>query len=819
MRNYKIFVRIVIVGLFFMLLSNVPALAQIDTTLIPANLNTEQLSNEQIKILMQKALNSGMSPAQIEAIARAHGMSQNEIDKLKTRAEIMGAVKGSKNNNGFNQRILPTQNIQYPTPLGQRLPVALKKAGPHVFGYSLFTNKELTFEPGVNVATPENYQLGPGDILNIDIWGASQRSYQEIVSPEGKILISKVGPIFVSGLTIKQATAKIKKYLSKIYEGLNKGNTFMAISLGGIRSIRVNIVGEVTLPGTYDLSSLSTVFNALYAAGGPSSDGSLRDVKIIRNNKVVATLDFYKFLTQGVLPGNMRLQDQDIVFVSPYRERVEINGQVKRNMFFDMKPGETLKDLIHYAGGFTGKAYTRQIKIIRKTPEEKKILVVNSGEEDTFQLKNGDVVEVGSILDRFQNRVQITGAVMRPGAFSLDSSKTLRALIRNAAGLREDAYKNRISVYRLKKDMVREAIPVNLSKLLGSHLTFPMQKNDSVHIPSVFDIREKSYVIIHGQVARPGVYPYTDNIRLEDLIIQAGGILESGSMARINIARRIKDTVAHVNNNLLSQTFRFSIGKDGALPDSVQNFKLAPFDQVFVRKAPSYSPQQLVSIEGEVNYPGRYPITNRNERISDIIRQAGGLNAQAYLKGASLIRKKTSLLLHQKAIETVYASSRQEKSKILSLNNKYNVIGLDLEKILKGPGSSADLIVQPGDSIQILKKSQTVTVSGAVYKPNVIPYVTGMSLKQYISSAGGFTHDAARRNVYVIYANGSVKKTSKFLFFKGYPQISPGAEIIVPQKTHRAGAFRATSAIGLSSALASLGLVLITILKTINPKL
>lgn len=817
MRNYKIFVHVIIAGLFLMFLTVIPAMAQVDTNSIPANLNTEQLSNEQLKLLMQKAINSGMSPSQLEALARAHGMSQAEIDQLKTRAEIMSAVKPGDNNSS-GQRIIPTQNVKYPAPLSKRLAeISLTKGNDQVFGYSLFTNKELTFDPGVNIATPKNYQLGPGDILNIDVWGASQQSYQEIVSPGGKIIISKVGPIFVSGLTIDQATVKIRKYLSKIYAGLDKGNTFMELSLGGIRSIRVNIVGEVTLPGTYDLSSLSSVFNALYAAGGPAEDGSLRDVKIIRNNNTVATLDFYQFLTKGILSGNMRLQDQDIVFVSPYKDRVEIKGQVKRNMYFDMKPGETLKDLIYYAGGFTGKAYTQRIKIIRKTPQEKKILVVNSDEEDTLKLKNGDVVQVDSILNRFTNRVQITGAVMRPGAFSLDSSSTLRKLIQNADGLREDAYENRISVYRLKKDLVREAVPVDLKKLLSSNLTFPMQKNDSVHIPSVFDIREKSFVEIRGQVARPGVYPYTDNIRLEDLIIQSGGILESASMARINIARRVKDTTASENNNQLSQTFQFSIERNGKLPDSVKNFKLSPFDQVFVRKSPSYTPQQLVSIEGEVNYPGKYSIQDRNERISDIIRQAGNLTSQAYLQGASLIRKRTSLLLHQKALESVYASSNPEKNKILASNERDNVIGIDLEEILKHPGSAADLILQPGDSIQILKRSQTVTVSGAVYHPNVIPYVKGMSLQEYISSAGGFTRDASKRNVYVVYANGSVRKTSKFLFFKGYPPIGPGAEIIVPTKTRTGGRLGATSTIGLSSALASLALVLITIVKTIHP--
>ncbi|MBN2615554.1 MAG: SLBB domain-containing protein [Bacteroidales bacterium] len=816
MYNYKIFLRFAAAGVILLLLSVVSLQAQ-ETGTGLTNINTEKLTTEQIKILMQKALQSGMTPDQIEALARARGIPQSEIDKIKTQAEIMNAVKSGTGNDGAAQKIIPMQKTNYPEPISKRLNMALKKRSERIFGYSLFTNKELTFDPGINIATPKNYQLGPGDILNIDVWGASQNSYQEIVSPGGKIIIPKIGPVFVSGLTVGQATTKVRNYLSKIYAGLKRGNTFMELSLGGIRSIRVNILGEVTLPGTYDISSLSSVFNAMYAAGGPAPDGSLRDVKIIRGNKTVASLDFYEFLTKGILPGNMRLQDQDIVFVSPYKDRVEIKGQVKRNMFFDMKPGETLKDLIGYAGGFTGKAFTQRIKIIRSTPQEKKILVVNTDEMDTVKLQNGDVIQVDSVLNRYENRVQITGAVMRPGAFSIDSSSTLRALIHHASGLREDAYQNRISVYRLKKDMVRELIPVDLKKLWASDNSFALQKNDSIHIPSVFDIKENSFIEIHGQVARPGAYPYTDNIRLQDLIIQAGGILESASMARINIARRVKDTVAVTNTNQISRTYQFSIKKNGILPDSVKNFKLSPFDQVFVRKSPTYMPQMLVSIEGEVKYPGKYSIQDRNERISDIIQQAGFLTSQAYLKGASLIRKKTSLLLHEKAIETVYKASNSENKKIIASNDKYDVIGIDLEKILSKPGSAADLVVQPGDSIQILRKSQTVTVSGSVYRPNVVPYVEGMTLGQYISSAGGFTKDASRGDVYVVYANGSVKKTSKFLFVRGYPPIGPGAQIIVPMKSRRPGRLPAATAIGLSSSLASLALVIVTLIKTIHP--
>ncbi len=824
MRNCKIILQVVFLGLVLVLLPAVHTQAQITTKTNLSSVKSEQLSNEQIKLLMQKALNSGMSPEQIEALARAKGLPQAEIEKIKARAEIFSAIKSASGKDGStNQRIIPNQYVKYATPAGERLKMNDTNRATiinnRLFGFSLFTNKDLTFNPGINIATPKNYQLGPGDIINIDVWGASQKSYQEIVSPEGKVIIPKIGPVFISGLTIEKATGKLKKYLTKIYSGLTKGNTYMELSLGGVRSISVNMVGEITLPGTYNLSSLASVFNAMYAAGGPADDGSLRNVKIIRNNKTVAVLDFYNFLLNGILKGNMRLQDQDVVFVSPYTDRVEIKGQVKRdNMFFDMKPGETLKDLIHFAGGFTGKAYTGQIKIFRKTATEKKILVVNAAQQDTTKLKDGDVVVVDSILNRFSNRVQITGAVMRPGEFAIDSTITLKQLLHNADGLRKDAYQKRIAVYRLKKDLTRETVSLNLSRLLKSDSDFLLQREDSIHIPSVFDIREKSYLQIEGQVAKPGLYPFTDNIRLGDLIIQAGGMLESASMAHIDIARRVIDTIsAKQRNNQLAQTFRFPIGKELKLTDSVKNFKLSPFDHIFIRKSFSYTPQLMVSIVGEVNFPGKYTIQTRNERVSDLIRQAGNLTSQAFVKGASLIRKRTSHLLHEKAIETVNTANNAKKYKIINLNSKYNVIGLDLTKIISHPGSPADLILLPGDSLRILRKSQTVEVRGAVYRPNVIPFVEGWTLQQYISNAGGFTKNAIRRNIYVVYANGSVKKTSSFLGLKDYPKMEPGAEIIVPLKPKKSARLSAATTIGLTTALASLTLMIVTIAKTIKP--
>ena len=823
MQKLKNILQIVFFGMLFMAMPVISVYGQISPQTNPRNIKASNFSDEQIRLLLQKALDSGMTPEQIEAFARAKGVPEAEIKKIKQRAEIVSAVKLANGNKGAkNQRVIPNQTVKYSTPAGKRLlqdslGTLMKNANSRVFGFSLFTNKDLNFNPGLNVATPANYQLGPGDIINIDIWGVSQKSYQELISPEGKIFIPKVGPVFLSGLTIRQAKDKLEKILAKFFSGLSKGDTHLELSLAGVRNISVNLVGEVMLPGTYTLSSLSTVFNAMYAAGGASANGSLRNVKIIRNNKPVAILDFYNFLLNGTLPGNMRLRDQDVVFVSPYTERVEIKGQVKRaNLFYDMKPGETLKDLIHFAGGFTGKAYTRQIKIFRKTASEKKILVVNQVQQDTTHLKDGDVVVVDSVLNRFQNRVQITGAVMRPGEFALDSNMTLRQLLQNADGLRQDAYQKRIAVYRLKKDWTRETVSLNLARLLKSDSSFRLQREDSVHIPSVFDIREKSYIEIDGQVAKPGLYPYTENIRLGDLIILAGGMRESAAMAHIDIARRIKDTVSGKYTNKLARTFTFLIGKHLNLADSVKNFKLSPFDHVFVRKSYSYSPQQLVTITGEVNFPGKYSILNRNERVSDLIKEAGDITPQAFVKGASLIRKRKTYQLHQKAIQTLNVANDAAKNKIITSHSKYNVIGLDLEKILQHPGSPADLVLRAGDSIRILRRSQTVEVEGAVYRPNVMPYREGITLKQYIANAGGFTKDAIKRNIYVIYANGSVKKTSCFLGIKNYPVIEPGCDIIVPLKPRKHNKMNAATAIGLTTALTSLALMVVTLVNTVK---
>lgn len=808
-------------GLF--ILMTTVAGAQIRSTIgtNPGGIKSDQVTDEQLKKGLQQALDAGMTPTEIEAMARAKGMSPTEIQKLKARAEMLSGKRSGTQNGGTTQSNEKAgfnyKTIDYPDYFKSR-----SKNGPQAtiddrnFGFFLFTNNDLSFEPSINIATPKNYQLGPDDNLAIDIWGASQANYEMTISANGNINIDNLGPIFLNGLTIEEATRKIKRELSRIYSGLSQGNTFLKVSLSSIRSIKVNIVGDVTLPGTYNLSSLASVFNAMYAAGGPSSNGSLRNIKVIRGNKTVAELDFYEFLLKGIQPNNMRLQDQDVIFVAPYINRVEIAGQVKRNKLFDIKPNETLKDLIYFAGGFTGKAYTQRIKVFRKTGKENQVLDIAFDQQGMVKLQNGDSIRVDSVLNRYENRVIIKGAVMRPGVFAIDSVTTLKQLIKKADGLREDVFKNRILVFRLRNDFTREVIPIDLAQLMNSNLDFPLQREDSVSIPSISDLRERYTVTIEGEVANPGVFPFNENTRVEDLVIQAGGLLETASMAHLEIARRIRDNQSISTNNQLAQTFQFAISKDLKFSDSATQFILQPFDQVFIRRSPAYTPQLLVSIEGEVTFPGRYSITSRTERISDLIKRAGNITSEAYMKGASLVRQLSAgQRLREKALETI--SNMKDSTKESVLNRaKYSTIGVDLDKILKNPGSPNDLLLQQGDSLRILKQSQTVQISGAVYNPNVIPFMSGMRLNRYVSYAGGYTREAVKSNVYVVYANGSVKKATRYFFFKSYPRLEPGAEIIVPMRSKEKRGLSLMETMTISTALSSLALIVITIVKTVK---
>lgn len=799
MKNYKTLLCYILIGISLIIYSPYSR-AQISGYDL-SSVKVDDLTDTQIQALINKASLSGLTEAELEATARAQGMPASEILKLKDR---ITSLKSSSSTSGTTE----SSNVEEPSLIiikNDNTPVTTNS---NIFGYSLFTSKTLSFEPSTNIATPLNYQLGPGDKLLIEIWGASEETYKDKITADGYITIANVGPVYLSGMTIDEATVKLKKELSSIYSGLYGGGTYLKVSLSSVRSIKVNIVGDVAVPGTYTLSSLSTVFNAMYIAGGPSENGTLRDVKIIRDNKTVATLDFYEFLMKGVLPDNMRLQDEDIVFVSTYDKRVEIEGQVKRVGLFDMKPKETLKDLIYFAGGYTGTAYTARIKVYRKTNTQKKILDVMEGVQDTFKLANGDKVIIDTILNKYENRVHIEGAVWRPGFFSIDSASTLLQLIQKAQGFRGDAFLKRVHIYRLLDDLSIQDFSLDLSDTTKA-ADFSLKKDDDIVVSSIYDIQEAYVFNISGEIKSPGEYPYTKNTTVEDLIMKAGGLLESASCAQLEIARRVYDKTSLTENDKLSEVYQFNISKDLALSDSASKFIMEPFDEVFVRKSPAFSKQLLVEVKGEVLLPGYYSLYNKNERISDIIKRCGGTTTQAFISGARLIRKLNSdKKMQLQDIEKL--KNRTNDSIILDYSKiRYSsTISINLDKIIKKPGSKYDLILKEGDVIYVPKVSQTVGLNGALLYPVVTRFIKGAGVRRYVASSGGFAENAKRSKTYVVYYNGSVRRTHKILFVNKYPKVEAGAEIIVPEKKERVKMDKA-EIVSLGTAMSSLAVMVI----------
>lgn len=839
-------IRIVLFIIFFLqinLTAQTPDISSIDLS----SVSVDQLSDDQIRQLIAKMEEGGYTIDQLQPVAISKGMSPSEFQKLKYRIEKVRSESGTtsekksfqnrsrkykySSESDLNQKDnisrgetdqdrkyfsdqegLEQQGREDSLFLGLNVLPRKKFVKPEdmIFGAKLFKNKSLSFEPSLNIPTPSNYVLAAGDELIIDIWGASEQTYQQEISPEGAVNIRNLGPVYLNGLTIEEATKRLKKELSKIYAGLNGGNTFLKLSLGAVRSIKVNIVGEAYNPGTYTLPSLATVFNALYAAGGPSLNGTLRDIRIIRGGITLDTLDLYNFLLKGEQKENIGLHDQDVIFIAPYVARAEVKGEVKRPMIYEIKRGETLTDLIKTTGGFTGKAYSSLVKLYRKNGKENQIVDVQKAYFDTLQIHNGDEVIVDSILNRFENLVEIKGAVYRPGQFSLQDKLSLKDLIKKADGLRGDAFLNRAVIYRTLEDYTMDVIPVDLKTLFNGGNDVALQREDVVVIPSIFDIREEYTFEVSGEVRNPGVYPFVQNTSIEDVIIQAGGLLESASFARLEIARRIRNNIATTSSNKVAEVYQFPISQDLRLSDSASRFILQPFDQVFIRRSPGYEVQSLVKVEGEVAFPGSYSISNKNERISDLITRTGGLTEDAYPKGARLIRKlPIDTKERRKALQAIKMQSRDSANFVVELDS-VSAIGINLDKILVQPKSKYDLFLQEGDILRVPKELQVVRLSGSVLSPVLVRY-DNKSFRRYISSAGGFAPDAKKSKSYIIYANGTMDRTWKVLFFNNYPKVEPGAEIIVPRKPDRKG-MSTGEALSLATGLATLSYLLVTII-------
>lgn len=797
-----------------------------------ASTNVDNLTDAQVRQMMQRAESVGYSDAQLEQMAAAQGMKSDEILKLRARVEKLRKSSGDVDPTGTDlstERKADTttnkitKNTKTPTSENTDIFADFR---PKIFGAELFANSNISFEPNLRMATPKNYIIGPDDELLIDLSGDNEANYRLRVNPEGVIVLQYAGPVAVGGLSIEQASSKIRAKMAGTYPSLKSGRTSLALNLGNIRSIKITLLGEVVKPGSYTLSSLSTVFNALNASGGPNHNGSFRNIQVIRGNKVVATIDVYDFLLNGIQKNNIRLQDQDVINIPVYQSRVEMSGQVKRPALFEVLSDESLADVIRFAGGFSDKAYTAQIKVLQNTNRERKIADISAEELSSYGPLNGDKYIVESILDRFENRVEIAGAVFRPGQFELEKGLTLKGLISKADGIREDAFLNRGYISRLNPDNSLALISFDLDKVLkGTDPDFPLFREDKITISSIFDLRDEYKVSIKGEVRSPGIFDYAENMRLEDVIQMAGGFKEGATPSRIEISRRIKNSDAMSASALTAEVFNVSVNPDLKIADS--NFVLKPFDVVSIRSAEGYQVQKQVKLEGEVLYPGTYTIMQKNERISDLIKRAGGLTQTAYADGASLKRpgaekinpndknainnaeEDSKKLLELKRAEEVGTTG---DTKIQEQLIQSDLVGIDLIQILKKRASRYDLIVEDGDVIRVPRQLQIVKVTGEVLNPNGIVYLPSKNFKQYINGAGGFTDNAYKKGAYIKYANGSVEAAKKFLFFNNYPKVKPGAEILVPKKAEKEK-MTAQNWIGIGTALASMAAIVVSLLR------
>nr|MBC7612858.1 SLBB domain-containing protein [Pseudopedobacter sp.] len=789
-----------------------------------SEIKVDNLTDAQIKQFMQQFEASGMSQDQLEQAALAKGMKPEEVQKLKARVAQLqsGNKKTTKDQKTSERKVIGGKIDPALNDSTKNTVDVFNTLQPKIFGQELFQNSKITFEPSLRLATPQNYVIGTGDQILIDIYGYSEVSHQLNVSPEGTINIPLAGVTPVGGLTVEAATARIKAKLSKIYSGINSGNTKLSVAIGDISSIKVIVTGEVTKPGTYTLPSIASVFNALYSSGGPSINGSFRNIEVIRGGKKIATLDVYDFLLNGEYKNPIRLQDQDIIRIPTYTKRVQIEGEVKRPAIYEMKANENLSDLLRFAGGFTENAYQARIKVVQSTPTERKISDITSEEFTKYQPQSGGHYFVNEILDRFENRVSIEGAIFRPGAYELEPGLTLKTLIQKAEGLKEDAFLNRGYITRLGTDLQPQMIAFNVKGIMsGTSPDILLQREDQIQISSIFDLKEEYKVQISGDVIAPGEFPYANNMSLEELIIKAGGLKESATTDRVEISRRVSNEISKAGSLEARSAQIFQVNVDKDLKANGASFILQPFDIVVVRSAPGYEAQKQVKIEGEVLYPGTYTITRKNERISDLVKRAGGLTELAYQPGASLKRSgekttETEKEQEQKKLSQFKKLQKDIKDTLtVDVTNKAirnDFVGINLTQILENPGEKEDLFLEGGDIYNVPKQLQTVKVSGEALSPVTIVYTAKKGFKGYVNNAGGFSEKALKRRSYIIYANGTVKSTHKIFLFNSYPSVKPGAEIFIPAKEEKRK-LSAGEIVGITTGIASLGAIILTVIR------
>ena len=705
------------------------------------------LTNEQVQQFVQQAQASGMTETQMEELAKTRGFSAVDITAMRQRIRQL-----QPSSDKVEQISKPVpQREQPPTPA----PPPVAKPSSAVFGASLFTNAALSFEPNLRLATPRNYIIGPDDELIINVYGNAQQTYRPRVTPEGTIFVENLSPVYVSGLTIEQAERRIITRLKTLYQGLNStGGINAQLTLGSVRSIKVTLMGQVVRPGTYTLSSLATVFNALYAAGGPDPDrGSFRSINILRGNRVIRTLDVYDFLLRADQRDNIRLQDQDLIFINHYDNRIELGGEVKQPGLYEVRAGETLRQVLNFAGGLAERAYTATITVQRNTPTEQQLISIAAADIDQFLPKAGDRYVVGTISGRVTNKVRISGAIVRPGDYALSQNVTVRQLIKNAEGLREDVFLHRATIRRLRENLDPELISVDVGKLMRNEVAdVVLQRDDELIIRTISELREQRIVTVQGAVNKAGTFDFADSMTVANLVVLAGGLAESASSSRLEIARRVKDDTAGLDISQSVQLIVCDIDPQLRLNSADARLLLRPFDQVFVRNSPRYEAQKGVVITGEIFYPGAYAIRQKNDRITDLIGRAGGLRPEAFLQAARFSRKGEP-------------------------------ISLDLRRVTQYPASGGNLLLEDGDVLTIPRKIELVRIRGEVLNPTTVEFRPGKSTRRYIDEAGGFTNKALKGKTYLVGANGKIQPAHSFLGLRSYPRPDRGAEIVVPTES------------------------------------
>ena len=696
-----------------------------------------------------------------------------------------------------------------------------KRSRKKIFGHDLVQNEELTFEPAMNIATPQSYVLGAGDAVNIDIYGASQKSENLTVTPDGYVVIENFGPIQVAGLTVEQAQRKVRQQLGARYS-----SSQIMLTVGQTRTITVNVMGEVKTPGSFTLSAFATVFHALYMAGGPSDIGTLRNIKVYRNNRLVTTVDVYDYILNGNLKGNVRLADNDVITVGTYDCMVNVDGKVKRPMYYEMKRDESMKSLLNYAGDFASDAYRKSVRVIRKMGSQMSVFNVNEFDMSSFKMADGDSVLVDSVLNRYQNMVEVKGAVFRPGMYQLgEQVNSVKTLMENCEGVTEEAFTAHAVMHRMKKDRTLEVVPVDLAGIMEGTVTdIPLQNEDVLFVPTRQDVHEERTITIHGEVQYPGVYRYAENETLEDFVLQAGGLKETAAMVNVFVSRRVVNPKATESDSILGHSFSFAL-KDGFVIDGEAGFHLQPFDEVFVRKSPGYKEQQNVSVDGEVQFSGDYTLTKQNERLSDLIKKAGGVTNIAYVAGARLERKmnEAERIRYEESVkmqrqqqeatmmEQALKSGRsvtEIKAAATAAEEKLRIpetyfVGIELDKALENPGADEDIVLREGDRLVVPGMTSTVKISGEVMYPNTVGFVAGKKAKYYINQAGGYGNNAKKRKAYIIYMNGDVAK------IKSGTKVRPGCEIVVPQKA--ISRMTAAETMALGTGVASIATMIATI--------